>query len=283
MPGEYTRGKPLDKEKLAQFLDIAKGPTRTMKQFAEECGVNPSTFSRISNKKISTPCSEAVIRAIYEHKDPNSEFSLDILMAANGMIPYGMARTNRFVAEKTVAEFIMDEMQIRGCTVYSGKRLMFSKSMAYRWDILCVDERFGGNGLWGFDIVPSSNNSYRKGLDIPEDRARRNRMFDKQRFYSRLSRYAAIRYFHPEDVPQRFSFVVYDKAYYDNILEEYGDQKFYDDVSLLLVDIESRKLTEEFIFKRNDGHMMDKFFSISNDKEESSGFIYIDDFHGGDL
>ena len=52
MQEEYTRVKPVDKERMSKYLEAAKGPGRTMKQFAEECGVNPSTFSRIVNKKL---------------------------------------------------------------------------------------------------------------------------------------------------------------------------------------------------------------------------------------
>ena len=67
MQEEYTRVKPVDKERMSKYLEAAKGPGRTMKQFAEECGVNPSTFSRIVNKKLGGASTETVIRSIFEH------------------------------------------------------------------------------------------------------------------------------------------------------------------------------------------------------------------------
>ena len=54
----YTRGKAVDKDRLAQYLEAAKGPGRTMKQFAEECNVNPSTLRGLPIKK----CLEEVPR-----------------------------------------------------------------------------------------------------------------------------------------------------------------------------------------------------------------------------
>ena len=90
----YTRGKAVDKDRLAQYLEAAKGPGRTMKQFAEECNVNPSTLSRIANKKMLGGSSEALMLAIFQHADQNSGLSLDALMDANGMVPVGRVRIN---------------------------------------------------------------------------------------------------------------------------------------------------------------------------------------------
>ena len=48
---QYSRIKPPDKDLLAEYVVRAKGPERSMRQFAEEIGVNASTLSRIVNKK----------------------------------------------------------------------------------------------------------------------------------------------------------------------------------------------------------------------------------------
>lgn len=49
----YIRIRPPEKEKLAELLIRAKGASRSMRQFALDCGVNPSTLSRIV--KMHTP------------------------------------------------------------------------------------------------------------------------------------------------------------------------------------------------------------------------------------
>ena len=155
----YTRGKAVDKDRLAQYLEAAKGPGRTMKQFAEECNVNPSTLSRIANKKMLGGSSEALMLAIFQHADQNSGLSLDALMDANGMVPVGRVRINeqRF-QELAVTDLITSEITRRvNAAVYHHKKLRLSKSMGYMPDVLCESESFGENGLWALDIVPASH------------------------------------------------------------------------------------------------------------------------------
>lgn len=83
-PIEYVQVQAPDIIRLGEYVTRAKGINRTMAQFAEECGVGASTLSRIANGKIRKPLSEDVIRAIYEHRDPKSGVSLDLLMRLNG-------------------------------------------------------------------------------------------------------------------------------------------------------------------------------------------------------
>ena len=57
-----------------------------MNDFANECGVNTSTISRIINMKNTTACSDEVLVAISKAADPNSGVTLEKLLAANGMV-----------------------------------------------------------------------------------------------------------------------------------------------------------------------------------------------------
>ena len=43
----YVRVKQPDKDKLAELVIRSKGSKRSMRQFARECGIDPSTMSRI--------------------------------------------------------------------------------------------------------------------------------------------------------------------------------------------------------------------------------------------
>ena len=287
----YTRGKPVDKERLAQYLEAAKGPGRTMKQFAEECNVNPSTLSRIANKKMLGGSSEALMLAIFQHADQSSGLSLDALMDANGMVPVGRVRINeqRF-QELAVTNLITSEMTLRvNDAVYHHKKLRLSKTMGYMPDVLCESESFGENGLWALDIVPASHFISRRDGEKADKQLtkRRNNMMNRRRFFDRLARYASIGYFHPEEVPQRFSFIVLDRDFFEDIVTEYGEQKFRNDVSLLLVDVNKLKVTDEFIFPRQEGKIMDKFFTVSVEDgtlDNEDGLFDIDDFGlGGDL
>lgn len=280
MSMEYTRGKPIDKERLAQYLEMAKGE-RTMKQFAEECGVNPSTFSRIANKKFAGASSETLMRAIFDHAVSNCGFTLDDLMDANGMVPAGSVRINEYrFQELSVIDLITSEITRRAsAVVYLHKKLRLSKSMGYMPDVLYESESFDGNGMWALDIIFASQFASRRDGD-KQITKQRNRMMNRRRFFERLARYATIGYFHPEEVPQRFSFIILDKDFFEDIVTEYGEQKFRNDVSLVLVDVNKLKVTGEFIFPRQEGKMMDMFFTVPVEDEtldNEDDLIDIDD------
>lgn len=82
---EYARSKRADAEALSQLVLAAKG-NMTMKKFANKCGVNTSTISRIINMKMETVCSDEVILAISENAAAESGVTLEALLAANGMV-----------------------------------------------------------------------------------------------------------------------------------------------------------------------------------------------------
>lgn len=289
---KYTRGKPVDKERLAQYLEAAKGPNRTMKQFAEECNVNPSTLSRIANKKLVGGSSEALMVAIFEHADPASGVALENLMDANGMVPAGSIRPHNFgFQERTVSEILISEMNRRvqaTVTVPLRRQFRLSRTMGYTPDIVFESDTFGGNGLWAIDVVPMVHFMARRDDDTSEEMVRRRaQMMNRRRFFDRLSRYATIGYFREEELPQRFSYVLLDADTFKDIIAEYGEQKFKGDVSLIFVDLNNLKIVDEFIFPRQNGDTMEKFFTVPVDgkiTEDDDWLINIDDIKlGGDI
>ena len=52
---EYVQVRTPDKIDIAHLVNIAKGPDRTMAQFADECQISASTLSRIVNGKTTKP------------------------------------------------------------------------------------------------------------------------------------------------------------------------------------------------------------------------------------
>ena len=53
----YMQTRVPDITELGNLLKKAKGSNRTMAEYAKECGVSPSTFSRIATGKITQPLS----------------------------------------------------------------------------------------------------------------------------------------------------------------------------------------------------------------------------------
>lgn len=295
MNTEYARGKPMDKERLAQYLEKAKGE-RTMKQFAEACGVNPSTFSRIANKRFTGASSEMLMRAIYDHAAPNCGFSLDELMDANGMVPVESPRRDGSVmrdgnfmyspraTEKTIASRIISGELMRRvpASINLLDRLRLSKSMSYHPDLLCKSEEFDGNGLWAFDILSGatvdSMLQRNRMVDTEERAIMRRRFMNRRMFFERFARYVAAAYFNVEVTPQRVSFVVYEQEAYDDIFEEFSDQKFQGYVSLIFVDLNERKISNEFVFPCQDGNNAEAFFAqpLQDADQDSLNDILVD-------
>lgn len=81
----YIRVKECDDQKLSALVVKAKGINRSLNQFAKDCGVNPSTMSRLINMKNNTTCSEDLIAAIAKNADADSGVSLEDLLEAYGL------------------------------------------------------------------------------------------------------------------------------------------------------------------------------------------------------
>ena len=69
---QYVRIHDPDKDKLSELVVKAKGPKRSMRKFAEEIGVNPSTLSRLVNQKTAGASTDKLIAEIAAHADPES-------------------------------------------------------------------------------------------------------------------------------------------------------------------------------------------------------------------
>lgn len=114
----YIRIRPPEKEKLAELLIRAKGASRSMRQFALDCGVNPSTLSRIVNMKTSGACTDELIQKVAQNSDPESGITFEILMDANGKVPRRMTgkyTSKEFEAtEKSITDIIFKELEDRG-------------------------------------------------------------------------------------------------------------------------------------------------------------------------
>ena len=81
---EYVRVSEPQKDKLAELVKQAKGK-RTVTEFAIQCGVNPSTMSRLLNQKQSGTTTDDLIAAIALNAAPESGVTKEELLKANDM------------------------------------------------------------------------------------------------------------------------------------------------------------------------------------------------------
>lgn len=84
----YTQVRTPDVAALANCINKAKGPQRTMAQFAADTNISASTLSRIVNLNIKMPLSKEMIVSIYNHRADERDVQLLVaLIRANGMAP----------------------------------------------------------------------------------------------------------------------------------------------------------------------------------------------------
>lgn len=83
---DYIRARKPDMERLAELTRRAIGENRTLSEFSRECGLSPSTVSRITNCGFSSAISDSIILAIAQNAAPSSGVSLEDLLAAHGLV-----------------------------------------------------------------------------------------------------------------------------------------------------------------------------------------------------
>ncbi len=99
---EYVERFVPDIPSLARYIKIAKGPDRTMEEFAKECEVSGSTLSRIANGKITRRISKELAQKIMTHSVAQNAFDYRTLMRANGMVPAN-SRSEQRISEEPEA------------------------------------------------------------------------------------------------------------------------------------------------------------------------------------
>lgn len=244
----------IDKDRFAELLIAAKGG-RTMKDFADRCGVSPSTFTRIVQKTNKGASSIELLKAIAENAADGSGVTLEALATANGYIsesslnatPHNR-REERTQLEMLATNTLVRELNDRGAEVRFGNiRYDFAKTMSYRPDALMMTDAFGDeHDIWMIEyMAPPATIAYNI----------------KHRVFDLLSRYTFISMIDAEWLrPKRYSIVVFDKDIFDIIIEEFSEVNMSIDVSIILMDTSKQKILDEFMLKFNNHSDRQSFF-----------------------
>ena len=160
-----------DKLKLAELVIEAKGPHRTMAQFAEDSGISAPTLSRIANGKINKPLSNDFLEKIYSSKCEDADFSFDTLLLANGMVKASVVdREKRYAEnhtsfqercislERHAKNAIVNALMERGVTIQSihpdydnrKNEAPFGIRLSYDFNLDITGEKFR---YWYFDAI----------------------------------------------------------------------------------------------------------------------------------
>lgn len=245
---QYSRIKPPDKDLLAEYVVRAKGPERSMRQFAEEIGVNASTLSRIVNKKTAGANSDSLIADIAAHADKNSGITFEMLMQAHGM-ENAVGRGNSYLRyereiERSLKSILIDALLVRGYSVTLREPIRH-KTIAGRFvfdmDIV-TNATQEEDGLWGFDFCMMVQQPSRI-TSGPVSHQIRMRGYNLMRRLMRLSAlFADYNYEY-----KRVSLVTTDSDAFYEAAERLKECYLKYAVTLVLVNMETGNVDDEFM------------------------------------
>ena len=235
----YIRIRPPEKEKLAELLIRAKGASRSMRQFALDSGVNPSTLSRIVNMKTSGACTDELIQKVAQNSDPESGITFEMLMDANGKVPRRMTgkyTSKEFEAtEKNITDIIFKELEDRGyrTSILEGENKHNALNYRYRTDWVISTDANSDSGemeIWEFEIWHTM---------LEKNSVAHTVMKLRQKFLMVLGLYYA-----GTMNPKKMSFVLTNREVYNRMVETLENIKFKDVFSLILVNLDENKVED---------------------------------------
>lgn len=222
----------VDREATSELLMRAKGPQRSIRMFAEELNVNPSSLSRIANCKVNE-ISDALLVKIAEHADPDSGVTLDMLMRAQGLSDPQDKMISVQTYLKDCRRILVDELVQRGYTVKGAETEFSSNTLSpFRYDIaLTTDALKNGTGKWVFDIREPRNVAVHVGS-------------------GQLIRslYKAMAYFYEgHNEIQRISLVADSRPVFEQIKSWLTELSIPNEISVIFVNITMGRIEDEYV------------------------------------
>lgn len=271
----WIKTKTPDMRRYSELVKDAKGD-KTSQQFAEECGVNTSTITRIINRQNKGASKYELIKAIADHADPNSGVTLEALMEANGMTKrrvqsLGIEVQRRI--EESVQGIFYNELLNRGASIRRGNiRYNISKSLAIAPDIMIMTDALSktvnsgegsetGEYVWFIECLSPVSRKMPDG-DSNDDRIKKRLMFQSRNaVFQKISRSIFISLNRIEVFkPLMYSVITTEKEVYDDIVSEFGEMPVPINMSIIYINLDFGKVVDEFVLPRADGETMKPFF-----------------------
>lgn len=285
MEDRYVRVSPVNKELLASLVEKAKGPSRTMKQFADEIGCNPSTLSRIVNKQNNGASKDDLITAIALHADQDSGITLEMLMNANGMAIQMKdgRRVKPFMIqsmlEDSAMQIIMKALIDREVSIEKVSRFYnITKHSRFSPDcVLRTSAISQGKNEWAFEVccanttqfvsnthlLIKADGSQKTIVETSEETARKANRMVARRVLDFISRILTIYCSNSEELPDKYSVVVTDVSDFEGLTEEFSHLRVFCNISIINIDMAKGIVLDEYVVPRADGDEMKKFFDAS--------------------
>lgn len=271
---EYVRISTPNKERLAELVERAKGPNLNMAQFAKKCEVNPSTLSRIVNKKTAGKNSDLLILKIAKNADPDSDVTLEMLMSAHGMKKRnlsGKVDTQEYIAfQKNATELVLSEIVKRGYKVqlppyiqsYNALNFRYSPDWEIETDAVTED---GSMGQWIFECWTM--------LGTEQQAIKQQAMKLKQKLLMLLGLY-----YMGEIKAEKLSFIVFNRRFYELLKKTLEGIKLKPWITIMLFNMEIAEFIDEFTFPAEDGSVRKEVMEIPFEEpvEEAGEDLFAD-------
>ena len=243
-----SRVRKPDKDKQGQLVVKAMG-LRTMRQFANDLGVNVSSISRIVNGK-TTEISDLLLAKIAIYADPDSRVTLSELMRAQGMIS---SRSPVHVYSKKFVDdarrIIVDSLLK---TNYSVNYYQGPSDKHCDFGII-TDALNKPDGIWLFEckMIPHNIRNNYGYYSIADEWLRKT----------------AFTFFCGEKA-DRISLIIDDDSAYNYIVKQFSKYTIRDTISVILVSTDLGKVVDEYVIPLTDNRIAVRVFNHSDSDEE---------------
>ena len=236
-----------DISKFSDLVNKAKGPNRSMRQFAKDMGKNPTQLSRALNGQLKGGCPNDLLALIANYADQESGVTLEALMEANGQVPKKSLQAARMQRETEIsalyAQTLSSELIRRGYTVTAiGSELFPGPVGRLCFDLTLVTDAVDrGTGRWVFEFKFSGNQELDGRRQIVGTGATR-------RLLAQI-----MANFYAGTIPaDKVSIVVSHKALFEQLKEQLQGYRIPDLLSIILINTSTRTVTEEFTMQTTD-------------------------------
>ena len=271
----------MDPQALAAMLVEAKGPSRSMAEYAKACGVNASTLSRILNGKITRPISVDMLKKLFENRDPSAAFTLEQFASANGMVT-AEARDSALEQTRKSGERIANNYRHIGKIITNG---LFDRGITLTRVPAPSDEEREDVSSILFDKHPHANIAIE--VDYEDHTFRWDFNIVPLIFNRQISDEDAILYVHQivtnfaelflrdawepnENAGTQYSIVVANRKVYDYLIKGVASIRFHHTFTAVLVDPREDKVVEETRLGLADSSKFVSLFALSPASPDAS-------------
>ena len=249
---EWTQEEMPSTARLAELITLAKGPERSMADFATVCKISPATLSRAINQKFTKPMSVELLQAIANNAADTSKVRLFDLLVANGMRKKGMRRSSIQMRMQRSRQRVRDAIDLvvralleQGATIAlknDRSSLLEKSATGYRmyWEAVIDTEFYPKCKQWKIAVFPYMR------ADIDETRMG-NQRWHLQRHQESLARYFLCDLWEPDLLKKsKATFIFFDEELYTSLCENLSHAKVNNCITLMLIDEEAKKILREY-------------------------------------